>query len=108
MEEAAVREVWEETGLRAQVGKLLYVEEFENPECRFIKFWFAAEVAEGQISIAHPEAKSEQIVEAAWLAPQEMKDKVVFPALLRSRYAEDKAAGFSAIVRLPLRQMEFW
>ena len=108
LEEAAAREVWEETGLRVNVGKLLYIEEFENPECRFMKFWFAAEVAAGEISVAHPEAKAEHIVEAAWHKPEELEGMVVFPALLRSRYAEDKAAGLSGIVRMPLTQMEFW
>ena len=108
LEEAAAREVWEEVGLRANVGKLLYIEEFANPDCRFIKFWFAAEVTSGEISVAHPEAKAENIIEAAWLTPAELKHKVVFPGLLRSRYAEDKASGFNAVVRLPLTQMEFW
>ena len=108
LEEAAAREIWEEAGLRAQVGKLLYIEEFENPECRFIKFWFAAEVAAGETNVSHPEAMAEHIVEAAWFKPAELKDKVSFPALIQSRYAQDKAAGFSTIVRLPLTQMEFW
>ena len=108
LEEAAAREIWEEAGLSAKVGKLLYIEEFENPQCRFIKFWFAAEVTSSEINVTHPEARAEHIVEAAWFKPEELKDKVTFPALLRSRYAEDKAAGFKAIVRLPLTQMEFW
>lgn len=108
LEEAAAREVWEETGLRATIGRLLYIEEFENPECRFIKFWFAAEVAAGDVNVEHPEAHAEHIVEAAWHTLADLKGMLAFPALLRSRYAQDKAAGFPAVVRLPLTQMDFW
>lgn len=108
LEEAAAREVSEETGLQAKVGKLLYIEDLSSPECRFVKFWFAAEVISGEINTTHPEAKAEHIIEAAWLTPTELKDKVVFPSVLLGRYAEDKASGFPGVLRLPLRQMEFW
>lgn len=108
LEEAAAREVLEETGLRATIGQLLYIEELTNPECRFVKFWFAAHVHAGEIDTNHPEAKAEHITEAGWFTPSELKGKVVFPQVLGGRYAEDKAAGFPVAVRLPLTQMELW
>ncbi len=107
-EEAARREVWEETGLAVKVGRLLYIEDLANPECRFVKFWFAAELVGGSFDITHPEARAEHIKEAAWLSAAELQGKAVFPAVLTSRYAADKQAGFPAVVRLPLTQMKFW
>lgn len=35
LHEAAIREVREETGLNISTSRLLYIEEFFNPECRF-------------------------------------------------------------------------
>ena len=46
-EEAATREVWEETGLKVKVERLLYIEDLVNPECRFVKFWWNSAVAPG-------------------------------------------------------------
>jgi 8-oxo-dGTP diphosphatase len=107
-EEAAAREVLEETGLKVSVGRLLYIEDMVNPECRFVKFWFSAQLISGTLDVSNPEARAEHIVEAAWLAPQELAGKVVFPEFLSSRYGSDRQAGFTSVVRLPLRRMEFW
>ena len=107
-EEAAAREALEETGLKVSVSQLLYVEDLVNPECRFVKFWFAAHLIAGALDVSHPEARAEHIVEAAWLAPEEFAGKVVFPQVLASRYAADRTAGFTNVIRLPLRHMEFW
>lgn len=107
-EEAAAREVNEEMGLTVSVSRLLYIEDLINPECRFVKFWFTAQLVGESISTSHPEATAEHITEAAWLLPQELQGKVVFPTVLSQRYASDKALGFPVPVRLPLRTMEFW
>ena len=107
-EEATTREVWEETGLKIKVGRLLYIEDLVNPECRFVKFWFAAQLIGGTLDVTHPEARAEHVVEAAWLRPEEFQGKAVFPEVLAGRYATDKEADFPGVIRLPMRRMEFW
>ena len=107
-EEAAAREVLEETGLKVSIGSMLYVEDLINPECRFVKFWFTARYLSGSLSTSHPEATAEHIKEAAWLRPEELQGKVVFPEALVQRFARDRQLGFPAPIRLPLRTMEFW
>ncbi|MFY7854607.1 MAG: NUDIX domain-containing protein [Rubrivivax sp.] len=105
LEQAVAREVLEETGLQVQVGPLRYIEDLVSPTCRTVKFWFGAVVIGGRLDTSHPEAQQEHIVEAAWLAAGEWAGKTVFPELLQTRYAADRAAGFPSIVRLPLRVM---
>lgn len=105
---AAVREVREESGLEVTISKLLYIEEFFNPECRHVKFWFAGQHVSGILDAGHPEAKAEFIVQAAWLQRDELKGKTVFPLVLADRYWSDRTHGFAVPVHLPLRQMEFW
>lgn len=107
-EDAARREVWEETGLRIDVGRLLYVEDLVNPVCRFVKFWFAGSVEGGRLDSSHTEARREHIVGAEWLAPTEFAGKAIYPSLLIDRYGLDRTAGFPGVVRLPMRRMEHW
>jgi 8-oxo-dGTP diphosphatase len=107
-EDAARREVWEETGLRIAVGRLLYVEDLVNPACRYVKFWFAGSLQGGGFDTSHPEARREHIVDAAWLAPAEFAGRTVYPHVLIDRYAQDRHAGFPGVVRLPMRRMEHW
>lgn len=38
-----------------RISKLLYVEEFANTECRYVKFWYAADLVGGSIDTSHPE-----------------------------------------------------
>lgn len=108
LEDAAAREVREETGLAVQVGRLLYIEDLVSPECRTAKFWFAGRLLGGVLDTSHPQAQAEHVAEAAWLGPQQLAGQVVFPTLLGSRYTADREAGFPGIVRLPLRHLQFW
>jgi len=106
--QAAARETQEETGLTVNPGRLLYVEELVNPECRHVKFWFDVELAGGSASTAHPESVAEFIVQTAWLRRSDFQGKTVFPIVLAEQYWQDRAAGFPSPRQLPLRRMEFW
>ncbi len=107
-EEAAAREVWEESGLKVKIGRLLYIEDLVNPECRFVKFWFTGHLIGGTFDVTHSEARAEHVVEAGWLKPEELLGKAVFPEVLTGRYTADKEAGFPGVIRLPMRRVEFW
>ena len=107
-EEAAAREVLEETGLTVTAGRLLYIEDLVNPECRFVKFWFEAQLVGGSLDASHPEAAAEHITEAAWLRPAEFQGKVVFPTVLSEWAVGNTEVVSQAPVRLPLRTMQFW
>ncbi|MCQ4164721.1 NUDIX domain-containing protein [Tahibacter harae] len=108
LEQAAAREVREETGLEVRVGPLAYIEEFHSPHTRHVKFWFLAEVLGGTLSADRAEARIEHIVETAWLARADFAGRAVFPPFLAGDYWERRAAGIAAPVRLPLRAMQFW
>ncbi len=76
------------------IGKLLYIEEFFNPECRTIKFWFAAQLTGGRLDCTHPEAVPEHITEAAWHPLASLSQLTVFPEMLTTCYVGDRNAGF--------------
>lgn len=107
-EQAAAREVREETGLAVEATRLLYIEDLLSPQCRYVKFWFAARLLGGTLDTGHPEARAEHIVEAAWLDRARLHGRTVFPPVLEDRYWADRDEGFPSVVRLPLRTMAFW
>jgi 8-oxo-dGTP pyrophosphatase MutT (NUDIX family) len=94
---AAIREAWEELGVRVELGEILFDEEFGDT--RFV--YFAARIVGGQFGTgAWPDhaGRSEQARELSgshtpvWLALAELEGLDVRPrelvALLRARYSE--------------------
>lgn len=108
LQEAARREVQEETGLDVEPQVLAYIEEMAQPEMRHCKFWFTGRLLGGTLSTEHPEARLELITAAAWLSREELQQRQVFPEVLLHRYWQDRETGFPAPIHLPLRQMKFW
>ena len=108
LEAAAVCDARKEAGVEVAIGELLYIEECFNPECRTVKFWFAAQLTGGQLDWTHPEAAAEYITEAAWHPLASLNQLTVFPEMLTTRYITDRDAGFPSPVLPPLREMTFW
>jgi len=105
---AAQREVKEETGLDVLAHRLVYVEEFHNPDTRYCKFWFIARLQGAPQIALGPGAAAEYIVEAAWHTESQVRALQVFPEVLCGRYWQDRAVGFSGVKHLGLRPMAFW
>ena len=108
LEQAAEREVREETGLAARASQLLYIEEFFNPETRHCKFWFLGAFVAGDLDVSAPEARDEYIVEATWLGRDDLAQRQVFPEFVQSLFWSDRAAGVVSPQYVGLREMQFW
>ena len=108
LEEAAVREVREETGLEVEVGPLLYIEEFWQPSQRAVKFWFAASRTGGKLFFEAEEATREYIVGGAFLSRSECAKRITFPEVARERFWADREKDPQIPAYLGLREMEFF
>jgi len=107
LEEAAEREVLEETGITARVLRLAYMDELFGAEDRTIKFWFLAEFVSGAVDVTRNPAGDEAISEAGWFAPEALPQGYVFPDPLHGSFWADLAGGFPVPVRLPLKRVLF-
>ena len=72
LEEAAIREAKEETGLDVSIGGILSISEkfFEERNHHAVFFTFIAKVAGGELAIAFPE----EIEEVVWMDIEKAKD----------------------------------
>lgn len=107
LEQAAAREVREETGLTVDIGNLAYVDELWNDADRGVKFWFLATLRGGMLDTAGNPAPGESIIEAAWFHADRLPSGHVFPDPLRGRFWSDFDAGFPCPIKLPLRRTAF-
>lgn len=108
LEDAAIREVKEESGLVVAVGRIAYIEELIQPSQRECKFWFVGELIGGNLDVSAFEASREFIVNARFFNRSELAGKVVFPPAIHERVWQDCVDGFCEPVYLGLREMAFW
>lgn len=89
IKECARREVWEETGIKVTIQKLLYAQEFhESDDMIFFEtFWLAELAYEQSLSQAHIDHDSKGSVEQAqWFSQEDLKDLTIFPKRLKSSF----------------------
>ncbi len=113
IETAARREAFEETGLRIEPRRLLYVEQLlgTGSGTHHTKLWFEGRIvpedAGTVMHVEHREAAAEWITDARFVLRSELDDKQVFPGILAGPFWDDLEAGFGAVRVLPMRPMLF-
>lgn len=76
-----IREIEEEVGVAAQIGRLLYVQQFDDPEGQYVEFFFEVTNAHDfeNIDLGQTTHGQDELVEYGFINPHEVK---VLPALL--------------------------
>jgi 8-oxo-dGTP pyrophosphatase MutT (NUDIX family) len=90
--ECAKREVFEETGFRVDVKRMIYAQEFhESPESIFFEtFWVAEPSHEQTLNENHIDLDPNGNVEVAqWFGKEELQDLKVFPKRLKNTFWEN-------------------
>lgn len=97
--DCAKRESFEETNLKIELTRLLYIREFHDKENQKlnIELFALADSFEGEISMKNIAGKGQDehfIKDVAWLSRSELKDIVVYPEIIKDKLWKDYAAGF--------------
>ena len=100
--DCAKREAFEETNLKIEIFKILYLREFISEEFQSInlEIFTLADSFSGDVSIKNIEGHGldeQYIKDAKWFSKEDLKDMVVFPEILKNEFWSDRAAGFPAI-----------
>lgn len=107
----AIRETFEESGLRVILSKVAYVAEFqESPSATLhLEIFFLADSYEGEITLTHlPEDQPDFdiIQETRWVHRDELDSLTVYPEELKSDFWDHLAEGFPTTIYLGRRGTE--
>jgi 8-oxo-dGTP diphosphatase len=104
--QAAVREVLEETGLEISPGKILFVEDMLSRHHRITKIWFLCNLVGGQLAETQG-AKDEGIIEAGWYTRNQLKHETVYPTPLLKHNWDSFFKNNWQTIYLDLKEVEF-
>ena len=107
LEAAAARELEEEAGVSADKLTLAYIEELYTPIRRECKFWFYTNQYTGTIQTEKASADRESIVDAKFIARDQLSQLVVFPSVVLDQLWKDIETGFTSPLYLGIYEMTF-
>ena len=93
------QEVFEETGLRVHIGRLIYLREYleSNPAVHHVELYFLADDYSGNLTLEniHGKGPDEDLIqEVNWLDRNELQSLTVYPEMLKNEFWVDRRAGF--------------
>ena len=105
--QAAVREVREETGLEISPDKIIFVEDLLSKRYRLTKVWFLCHLVGGQLKHNTPGAIEEGITEAGWYRKDQLHNEVVYPTPLLKHNWDDFFKDNWKTIYLELGEVDF-
>jgi len=107
----ATREAFEETGLRVELDRIVYVDEFfdKNRDILSLQIYMVASSFTGTPSLENTIKDgpfNEHICDLRWMNKDEMSDEVVFPEELHKFFWSDLKNGFTSVRYLGRRKSD--
>lgn len=105
--DCAKREAFEETNLKVDVSRIIYIREFLGNNMN-LEIFTLADNHQGELGIKNTQGNGPDedfIKDVAWFSKEELQNIVVFPEILKDKFWDDYALGFPAIKYLG-RQVE--
>ncbi len=101
----AEREVFEETGLQVEIGKLVYLREFVEvkADVHHLELYFLCHSFHGELTldnVAGNGPDEDYIRDVAWLAREDLHSHLVYPEHLADGFWEDLNNGFPEVTHL--------
>ena len=90
----ARRETFEETGLSVELDRIIYVQEFVQPDYHFCKFFILCRAFSGTLTLAHRLPQEDFLVEARFFTREELAGLTIHPEILQGQFWPDLAADF--------------
>jgi len=104
--QAAIREVKEETNLDVSAGKVIFIEDLLSERHQITKIWFLCNLKGGQLEKTQ-NAIEEGITEVGWYRREQLKSEVVYPTMLLSHNWDDFNRDNWQTIYNELREVDF-
>jgi ADP-ribose pyrophosphatase YjhB (NUDIX family) len=103
--DCARRETFEETGLHVELDRILYVQEFWEPDYHFCKFYILCSSFTGDLGLANKDPDEGFLIDARFFSIDELCDLTVHPPILQGTFWDDFEAGFGRTRYLGLERL---
>ena len=104
--DCARRETMEETGLSAELDRIVYIVEYAEPDYHFCKFFIQCNKFDGNLTSANREPRETFLVNARFFSKTDMEGLDVRPTILKNRFWDDLEAGFPETRYLGLEKIK--
>jgi ADP-ribose pyrophosphatase YjhB (NUDIX family) len=105
--ECAKREALEETGLIVELDRIVYIQEFWEPEYHFCKFFILGRTLGGDLTLANKEQGEGFLVDARFFSQDDLRDVTVHPEILKDQFWDDLKVGFMGTRYLGLERLRY-
>jgi 8-oxo-dGTP diphosphatase len=83
LREAAEREIYEETGIRAKAQKPVMIENIRATRFQMVKIWYLCSYLEG-MATETDESRKEGIISVNWYTDEQLVSETVYPEIIKS------------------------
>ena len=104
--DCAKRELAEETSLAVELDRIVYIQEFAEPNYHFCKFFILCNGYAGNPTIANKPDGEDHLVGVSFLYRSEIQVLEVYPEVLYDQFWNDLAHGFPQTRYLGLQHIE--
>ena len=104
--ECARREAFEETGLEVELERNVYIQEFVEGDYHFCKFFILCGSFAGDVTLAYLVPEEDFLINARFVAQDEVATMTIFPEILRDQFWADIDAGFPHTRYLGLQHVQ--
>ena len=96
----------EETSLAVELDRIVYIQEFAEPDYHFCKFFILCNGYAGNPTIANKPDGEDHLVGVSFLSRSEIQVLEVYPDVLYDQFWDDLAHGFPQTRYLGLQHIE--
>lgn len=104
--DCARREMAEETSLAVELDRIVYIQEFAEPDYHFSKFFILCSGYTGEPTIANKPDGEDHLVGLRFMSKPEIQELEVYPEVLYGRFWEDLDLGFPETRYLGLQHVD--
>ena len=96
----------EETGLAVELARIVYIQEFVQPDYHFCKFFIVCSGYNGNLSLDNKPEGEDHLVGVRFLSRAEIKGLDAYPKILYDEFWDDHEAGFPGTQYLGVQQVD--